>query len=482
MTSWSDYQKAVFTETAEGNQHCIIEAKAGSGKTTTLIESINHIPEKQSWLLAAFNKKIAEELKIRAPSDSGSIYTLHALGLKHISNSFPNITINQDKLPNIVERVVGNGKELFQYRSSIAKTVALAKANLAKTDIEIDDIIDEYDIDLLETNREEFIQRVLTCLDLCKAEIHHVDFDDMCWFPNIFKLKLKKYDTVLIDEYQDLNVSQIKFALQLCKKKGRVFCYGDEFQAIYNFRGANSKSVAQIIKALSPKLLPLSISYRCPVNVIVEAQKYVHDIQAAPGAPMGEVHTITETDLYKIAKPGCFIISRTNAPMLNIALKFIQNGVPANIRGRDIGANLLNFIQNSKAKSIVALKEYADKWREKEVARLVKKQKDVSVINDKWECVNVLIDGCKEVEQVKVRMHRLFSDENDFSKILLTSTHRVKGDQNHNVFVLWSTYFGDDDEARNLRYVAVTRSQDKLYYVKSPKKEKKEEDEPEKQS
>lgn len=476
MPNWSEQQTRVFVETATGTDHVVVDSKAGSGKTTTLIESINHIPAGKSWLLVAFNKRIAEELKMKAPNEGGAVATLHALGLKTVAGGFPRTAVNQEKLSEVTERVVGRGRDLHSYRASLAKATALAKATLSKTTFDLDEMIDAYDIDIVENDREEFIRRVQTCLDLCKVETSHIDFDDMIWYPNLYKLKVKTYDVVLVDEFQDLNEAQIQFSLQLCKKKGRIFCYGDRNQAIYNFRGANASSVFKIIETLKPKLLPLSISYRCPKQVVQEAQKYVPEIEYAPDAKEGTVDWISESDMYRMAKPGCFIVSRTNAPMLSIALKFIKAGVPANIRGRDIGANLLTFIQNSKAKSITDLRNYIDRWKEKETARLLKKQKDILPITDKWECLRVLTEDCKDVEQVKARMQKLFSDEEDRTKILLTSTHRVKGDQAHNVFVLWGTYFGDDEEARNLRYVAITRSQDKLYFVKSVKV-KKEDDE-----
>lgn len=470
MTIWSPQQERIFKETAEGTEHVVVDAKAGSGKTTTLIESIKHIPAGKSWLLVAFNKRNAEELKFRAPTDQGgAIYTLHALGLKTVGGGFPRTSVNQEKLSDIVERVVGRDRDMASYRVSLAKAASLAKATLTKKPEDLDEMIDAYDIDVVEHDRDEFIRRIQATLDMCKVETSSIDFDDMVWYPNLYKLKVKTYDVVLVDEFQDLNESQIQFSMQLCKKKGRIFCYGDRNQAIYNFRGANAASVFSIIETLKPKLLPLSISYRCPVSVVAEAQKYVPEIQAAPGAKHGTVQTITESEMYKLAKPGSFIVSRTNAPMLSIALKFIKMGIPANIRGRDIGQNLLTFIQNSKAKTIPALKEYIDKWATKESERLLKKGKDLLPVTDKAECLRVLVEDCKDVEQVKSRMQKLFSDEDDKSKVLLTSTHRVKGDQNPNVFVLWGTFFGDDQEAQNLRYVAITRSQDKLYFVKSVK-------------
>jgi len=469
MVEWSKYQTDIFNETADGKQHVVVNAVAGSGKSSTLIESLKYIPPNQSWLLVAFNKQIADELKSRAPT-SGSVYTLHSLGLKTIASSFPKISVYQDKLSDIIEQLIGKNKD-NDYEKLLDKSVRLAKATLAKSNTDIDDMLDDYNIDLLEYNREEFIANTQACLDLSKAKHSILDFDDMIYFPNVFKLKFKKYDFILIDECQDLNNAQIQFVLQMCKKKTRIFAYLDPYQSIYGFRGANFNQVYASIKSLQPKLLPLSVSYRCPTSVIKLAQKYVPEIEAAPGAKEGEVKYIKSNELFKIAKPGCFIISRTNAPMLKMSLSFIKAGVPAVIRGKDIGANLLYFIKNSKKKSIPALLDYIEKWKAKEISRLVKKKKDISAVIDKYECLMALIEDCKDIEQAKLNLNKIFADDGDSNRILFSSVHRIKGDENKTVFLLWDTFFGDDQEANNLRYVAITRAMDKLYFVTSTKKD-----------
>jgi len=55
----SPYQKAIFDFVATGTGSAVIEAVAGSGKTTTIVESLNLIPKTKQVLFLAFNKAIA---------------------------------------------------------------------------------------------------------------------------------------------------------------------------------------------------------------------------------------------------------------------------------------------------------------------------------------------------------------------------------------------------------------------------------------
>ncbi len=61
MKNWSKYQKAIFSfieDESAGN--AVVEAVAGSGKSTTIVEGMNRIPKGRSAIFLAFNKAIAD--------------------------------------------------------------------------------------------------------------------------------------------------------------------------------------------------------------------------------------------------------------------------------------------------------------------------------------------------------------------------------------------------------------------------------------
>ena len=81
----STYQKDIlnFIENKTGN--LLVDAKAGSGKTSTLVLLADKIIEQnKKCLFLAFNKSIIEELQSRIISDNCQIKTLHSLGLSFI--------------------------------------------------------------------------------------------------------------------------------------------------------------------------------------------------------------------------------------------------------------------------------------------------------------------------------------------------------------------------------------------------------------
>ncbi|HVI40104.1 MAG TPA: ATP-dependent helicase [Anaerovoracaceae bacterium] len=478
-TKWSKYQLDIFQDVAKGAGHTVVEALAGSGKTTTIVEALKYIPSNLKWLLVAFNKKIAEELKSRAPA-GGEVSTLHSLGLKSIGATLKGISVDNDKLPNIIAKVVKD-KERKEVRWQLQRAVSLAKGYLAKTSEEIDEIMDTHDVECVDMEREEFINHVIMIMDFCKMQTKLVDFDDMIWFPNVLQINVPKFDRVFVDEAQDLNKAQIALVLQAVqpapktkrsRAEGRVMVVGDKYQAIYGFRGADMNGIDNLRKTLKAKTLPLSVTYRCPLSVVKEAQKIVPGLEPAPNAPNGKVCHISIEDMKKEAKPGCFILSRTNAPLIGLAMHFIKNGIPANIQGRDIGENLLTMIRSSKAKSLDKFLDYVKKWQLKETARLTKYGRDITHITDKVECFFALAENISSLTELRQTIERLFADSNDYKKIILSTTHKAKGLERSTVYMLLGTYRYSTQEEHNLRYVAITRSQSNLFFVKAKTKEK----------
>jgi len=462
---WSDYQKTIFNEVATGEGHVIVDAVAGSGKTSSIIESTNHIPDGKSWLLVAFNKSIAEELNLRIHTFSGDVRTLHSLGLRSLFKKFPNIKVANDKVDKIMIDVVGKDKKLWDIKYQIKKTVSLCKAYMINGEGFIDHIMDDHDIDTFEMKRDIFIEKVQDILKECALNTKEVDFDDMIWMPLIHKVDVKKYDFTIIDECQDLNKAQLELAIKTCKRNGRIIALGDHKQAVYAFRGAGLDSISNLKKKLNAKSLPLSITYRCPKLVVKEAQKYTKQIMAAPDAKEGIVDHISVEQMLKGAQPGCFILSRINAPLVSHALNFIKRGIPASVQGKDIGKNLINLIKKSKKKELSSFLDWLFDWQNKEVARLSAKERNFEHIVDKAKCLRAVADSASSLSELKTKIIDLFEDTEEEDRIILSSVHRSKGLERDTVYLLWSTFRGGCASERNIKYVAVTRSAHELYYV-----------------
>lgn len=265
--------------------HLIVVAKAGTGKTTTLVagmqvmkglpptnakgDPITPSPQQAAvWdamMLSrgerrvgfcAFNNSIAGELKRRVPPGCDAM-TVHGMGFGAVNRAFRSLgDPNKDRVTNIISELLGIEIRLLRREKPILlaatdELVRLCKMTLAGwdnngmvTDDELLALTDRYDIDLGEHAAEVFqlVPAVLErCMDVQKDG--YIDFNDMVWLPLVLDLPIKVYDVLLGDEVQDWNRCQ----QELVKKAGRrlILC-GDPNQAIYGFSGADSESMKRL--------------------------------------------------------------------------------------------------------------------------------------------------------------------------------------------------------------------------------------------
>jgi superfamily I DNA/RNA helicase len=469
----SPQQEAIFEDIASGDGNTIVEARAGSGKSSTIEAGLAHLPRNADALIVAFNKPIADSMRDRVAlaQKAGSVpggvavSTLHSYGLRQLSNALPRrptVDKEGDKVRRILLPLLTDAwrawepeddepkpsldDALWGSRMASKKLLTLAKGNLAFKPEAIDMLIDDYEIALDPSGlaRADLVAVVGKALDACLEDQEMVDYDDMIFFPCALKMPMEQYSRVFIDELQDLNASQVKLSLKACEKGGRITGVGDQFQAIYHFRGAGDNVIESITQKLKAKTLKLTVTFRCARKIVELAREIVPDFEAAPGAPEGIVREIEVDRMAPDA--GDFIISRTNAPLVSLFFKLVKDGRRVAIQGRDIGARLRTIVQKADRGptrgSVSAMLENVDKWRDKEIARLVKLERDTDNVRDAAACVWALADEASTVNDVYQRIDKLFEDNpaGDKSKIILTSGHRSKGLERDRVWLLRDTF------------------------------------------
>jgi DNA helicase-2/ATP-dependent DNA helicase PcrA len=457
--SWSIYQQAIFRDVAEGTGNVLVLARAGTGKTTTIVEALRHIPAGKTALLVAFNKSIATELEARAPQGV-AVKTLHAFGFAALRNAF-RTAMDTNKVERIARSLFGTNLP-GAVLGNLTRLVSRAKSTLAETEADLDNIVDDLDLDVPDDERPLFVERAADILGACYRDTRTCDFDDMIWLAVRHNVRVPTFDFVFVDETQDLNAAQIELAFRAVKRDGRAFAVGDDRQAIYAFRGADEHAVDRVTHKLNARVLPLSITYRCGKAIVALAQAIVPDYEAAPSAPDGLVRQVTDATMRTEATPGDFVISRKNAPLIGLCLGFLAQGKPATIAGRDIGAGLLALVNKSKATTIPALLAFVDAWEKAEIDRLTARKRDTQVATDKAECITALTEGASTVAEVKARIEALFSDKDDSKRIVCTTTHKAKGLERDRVWVLADTFSTTSTEEDNLWYVAITRAKTEL--------------------
>lgn len=479
---WSSLQLAIFDDVANGEGHTVVLARAGSGKTSTICEAVNYIPKIHlpSTLLVAFSKDVVKELAARIHAKSIKICTLHSMGYRILQQRYGSVKLNgdlaADRLTAIVEEDATWDGKLFKH---VMRLNGLAKSSLADTEEELADLADEYDMTCEVSDDElamvvKYTKKLLDASKVVDEAFPQCDFDDMIWLPCVLGISGKKYARVLVDETQDLSKSQLTLILMHVAKAGRVMAVGDDRQAIYRFRGAGDGSVEYIRSTLNAKVLPLSVSYRCSRNVIKEAKRIVPDIEYAPAASDGTVSYIEKRLVASSVANGDFLISRTNAPLMEMANRIVSGGkLRVKILGKDLAARICNYIRDSKAKDCIKLIEYANTNCEKTVSKMV--QKDPDIRQDKldrvrdWRDMIIKIAERSSSIDDMVKYVRMVYDNTipDSECVTLSTVHKAKGLERDNVFILKDTFFkfkGSTDATSedNIYYVAVTRARSNL--------------------
>jgi DNA helicase-2/ATP-dependent DNA helicase PcrA len=208
-------------------------AGAGTGKTTVMISRIQKLLETNvlpaSILGLTFTNKAAKHMQEKLNRDDISLKTFHAWAYMFVSKTLipSDIPFSKDVIKRISD---------YKNKHMTSKLPKMFKAYIV----------------YLKTH-------------------NYIDYDDLL----IEAIKNhgfnQRYDHILIDEFQDTNMLQLKLLETLIKEKTHVFAVGDPDQSIYKFRGAVPNIVSRFIKSLNATTLTLDINYRCDYSIIDHA-------------------------------------------------------------------------------------------------------------------------------------------------------------------------------------------------------------------
>lgn len=375
-------QEKIFNFVKNGFGSGIIDAVAGAGKTTTIIESAQYLKDHTKTLFCAFNKSIANEIGKKFSNkgmDLVTVRTIHSLGYAILkSNLGSEIKLNENKyrvlikdshfkeeskdgIENILQinnldpnhitdkyqkyaiknlLYVINNRLLeinYKFRSTFTRSnfedfknmvlhfslfneIEVRKANFDK------ELKEYYNLHLLLLEYgNSFSRKTLV-----------VDFIDMLYLPIKWKFEPNKvYDFVFVDECQDLSKSQLGIVLKHASKSGRMLSVGDPRQSIYGFTGADIESFDRVKQASKAKALQLTKCFRCPKKIIDIAKTIREDIVGAKKEE-GEVITIESSQIIDYAKEGDLIISRMRAPLIALVFDFIDKNTQVRIHEDEV--------------------------------------------------------------------------------------------------------------------------------------------------
>ena len=491
-------QQIFFDWILNGHGSAVLEAVAGAGKTTTLIEGLKLMGGKKFF--GAYNKKIAEEIAAKAGKLFGlDVSTMHAAGMKAWRRAAGAVKVNADKCRDIFRQMTFRQFEYVSLESPVLQLVSYAKQAAVgivegkePTDDQTwHDLIAHFNVETF--NEQRGVDNTSAIIALCKQLFEKsaglnskvIDFDDMIFAPLYHGVTFDKYDWVLIDEAQDTNASRRLLSLALLKEGGRLVAVGDKHQAIYGFTGADADALDLIGEAVQATKLYLNTTFRCPKAVVAYAQQWVSHINAHETAPEGIVRTALIENLFAEVKVGDAILCRFNAPLIKNVYALIAKGIPARVEGREIGAGLKQLANRWKSKDIDTLLAHLDAFEEREVDKFTKKEqpKRAADVADKVECLRVIIARvvakgtvtqppqtavCQEIDAI-------FGGDESKPVVLLSSIHKSKGREWHKVVWLQTGPSGfakmpwELAQEDNLCYVATTRAMFELVTIEIPK-------------
>ena len=503
--------------------HLVVQARAGTGKTTTLVEGLNALrgvetrikPSEQQAAVwealkeskgaarvgfVAFNKKIAEELQRRVPGDVEAS-TMHSMGNRAVKDALGYLKVNNYRVKDLACEISGiNPYDLRRHNMVKEREfVGLVEDLVSKCKMGLVDptpenlmaIVDHYGLDIV-GNWPHVCELTAKVLEACKTpqKDRRIDFDDMVWLPVVLDLFVGGYDLLLVDEAQDLGRCQ----QALAKKAGkRLVFVGDDRQAIYGFAGADSEALPRLMNELGDTgvgcdVLPLTVTRRCSKAVVERAQKYVPDFIAHESNRVGAIKHDHRDTYQDRVREGEMIISRINAPLVTECFSLINQKRKANIIGRDIGAGLIHLVNKIDKGSNLPpeqLLEALQQWQMAEIDRENNKRDPsdsrLQAISDKAHCVEMFVLNTMKseegwsVEKLTSSIDSVFAD-NTTNGIKLASIHKSKGLEAENTFLLEVPRFDSKNEWQrvqedNLEYVALTRAMDTATYVSMKKDE-----------
>jgi len=270
----------------------LVLAGAGSGKTRALTHRLAHLSKSKiakPWELLAvtFTNKAAAQMRQRVAglvneSDSRSmtISTFHSLGVKilrqqtgfHVRTPRFTILDTKDSEKLVRQALQEQNLPLREWNPAVMRAKISNAKNLSLNPPDI--------IDRAEGQTDEILGRAYARYEQLLAKNDAYDFDDLLIVPVRMlarELPIRNYYRNLwrfisVDEYQDTNPIQERLLKLLLGKEKNICVVGDDYQAIYSWRGARVDHILQFEKDYPGcKVIYLTQNYRSTPNILQTA-------------------------------------------------------------------------------------------------------------------------------------------------------------------------------------------------------------------
>lgn len=273
------------------NGPAMVLAGPGSGKTLVITRRVEYLIKKygvrpEQILVITFTKAAAKEMRERFaritkddrfPVTFGTFHGIYYGILKWAYRmNASNIFSEEEKMMLLREVIAGMELEIEdekEFLQGIASEIGQIKNNrLSLEEYESSNCSDQ----MFRQIYEEYERR--------RKLLKKIDFDDMlvlCYElfqkrPDILQMWQKKFQYILIDEFQDINQVQYDVIRMLALPENNLFIVGDDDQSIYRFRGARPEIMLGFSKDYpNAKSIILDVNYRSTKAIVSAARRVI---------------------------------------------------------------------------------------------------------------------------------------------------------------------------------------------------------------
>lgn len=265
-----------------GNGPCMVLAPPGSGKTLIVTERTRYLIEESGVrpdqiLVITFTRYAAREMKERFerltagknyPVTFGTFHSIfygilkcaYGIGANNLMSEKESSILLQEVLDQTNIESTPEVEDEEELVRELLREVGMVKNGLCH----LKDFHSKY------LTQDEFAE-VFRSYEHQKKELKKFDFDDMlvqCYAlfrkkPEILQGWQKRFQYILIDEFQDINRVQYEVIRMLAAPRYNLFVVGDDDQSIYGFRGAKPELMLYMKQEFpSLRTISLTVNYR----------------------------------------------------------------------------------------------------------------------------------------------------------------------------------------------------------------------------
>ena len=285
------FNQAQKKAVTHGEGPCLVLAGPGSGKTLTIVNRIKYLIEEykvrpEEILVVTFTRFAAAEMKNRLcalmgrqklPVTVGTFHGIYYGILKWAYRMGQQNILSEDEKYQILRFAAAKQKmEVFDEEDFI-QDIAAEIGKIKNNRIDPDEFVSE------KCSADAF-REIYREYERQRKKLKKIDFDDMlvlCYElfssrPDVLAGWQKKFRYILIDEFQDINRIQYDVIRMLALPENNLFVVGDDDQAIYGFRGADSSLMFQFREDYpEAEQILLGMNYRSTANIVRNSLKVI---------------------------------------------------------------------------------------------------------------------------------------------------------------------------------------------------------------